>query len=181
MYRQAENVMLLEMDISPPTMFMLNLNGPHLDRAYTPRLIPDLLANIPLRERSGSSSRVRKSQSWWVSERVSEWPTGLHPLNSRVHSTSEHWTLFWSCSLLLNACYYGPLPRYQAPLASPMASSSSSTALTSESQSRSPSQRPRPSSAAYLPLDSSPGSSPWHLSFNTPAHRAGPQFSLAQR
>lgn len=73
MYRQAENVMLLEMDISPPTMFMLNLNGPHLDRAYTPRLIPDLLANIPLRERSGSSSRVRKSQSWWVSEWVAHW------------------------------------------------------------------------------------------------------------
>lgn len=56
--------MLLELDVSPPTMFMLNLNGPHLDRAYTPRLIPDLLANVPLRERSGASARVRKSQSW---------------------------------------------------------------------------------------------------------------------
>lgn len=56
--------MLLELDVSPPTMFMLNLNGPHLDRAYTPRLIPDLLANVPLRERSGASACVRKSQSW---------------------------------------------------------------------------------------------------------------------
>lgn len=56
--------MLLELDMSPPTMFTLNLNGPQLERAFSPRLIPDLLASVPLRERSGTPSRVRKSQSW---------------------------------------------------------------------------------------------------------------------
>lgn len=61
---QAENIMLLELDMSPPTMFTLNLNGAHLERAFSPRLMRDLLASVPIRERSGASSRVRKSQSW---------------------------------------------------------------------------------------------------------------------
>ncbi|XP_028250648.1 kinesin-like protein KIF3B [Parambassis ranga] len=67
---QAENIMLLELDMSPPTMFTLNLNGAHLERAFSPRLMQDLLVNVPIRERTGSSSsssssRVRKSQSWY--------------------------------------------------------------------------------------------------------------------
>ncbi|XP_032402616.1 kinesin-like protein KIF3B [Xiphophorus hellerii] len=60
---QAENVMLLELDMSPPTMFTLNLNGECLERAFTPRLLPDLSLNV--RARGASSSRVRKSQSWY--------------------------------------------------------------------------------------------------------------------
>ncbi|XP_007567118.1 kinesin-like protein KIF3B [Poecilia formosa] len=60
---QAENVMLLELDMSPPTMFTLNLNGECLERAFTPRLLPDLPLNV--RARGASSSRVRKSQSWY--------------------------------------------------------------------------------------------------------------------
>ncbi len=64
MFLQAENVMLLELDMSPPTMFTLNLNGTHLERAFSPRLMRDLLGNAPVRERTGASSRVRKSQSW---------------------------------------------------------------------------------------------------------------------
>ncbi|TKS86958.1 Kinesin-like protein KIF3C [Collichthys lucidus] len=51
---QAENIMLLELDMSPPTMFTLNLNGTHLERAFSPRLIRDILANVPVRERSGA-------------------------------------------------------------------------------------------------------------------------------
>ncbi|XP_023286500.1 kinesin-like protein KIF3B [Seriola lalandi dorsalis] len=62
---QAENIMLLELDMSPPTMFTLNLNGTHLERAFSPRLMRDLLVNVPTRERPTSSSRVRKSQSWY--------------------------------------------------------------------------------------------------------------------
>uniref|UniRef100_A0A1A8GF83 Kinesin-like protein n=1 Tax=Nothobranchius korthausae TaxID=1143690 RepID=A0A1A8GF83_9TELE len=57
---QAENIMLLELDMSPPTMFSLNLHGAHLERAFSPRLMQDLP-----RERAASSSRVRKSQSWY--------------------------------------------------------------------------------------------------------------------
>uniref|UniRef100_A0A3Q3KI96 Kinesin-like protein n=2 Tax=Mastacembelus armatus TaxID=205130 RepID=A0A3Q3KI96_9TELE len=57
---QAENIMLLELDMSPPTLFTLNLNGTHLERAFSPRLLRDL----PVRERTSVSSRVRKSQSW---------------------------------------------------------------------------------------------------------------------
>lgn len=56
---QAENIVLLELDVSPPTMFALNFNGAHLEGASSPSLI-----NIPLRERSSSLSRVKKSQSW---------------------------------------------------------------------------------------------------------------------
>ncbi|XP_040916818.1 kinesin family member 3Cb [Toxotes jaculatrix] len=62
---QAENIMLLELDMSPPTMFTLNLNGAHLERAFSPRLMQDLLVNGPIRERTTASSRVRKSQSWY--------------------------------------------------------------------------------------------------------------------
>ncbi|XP_021176689.2 kinesin-like protein KIF3B [Fundulus heteroclitus] len=61
---QAENVMLLELDMSPPTMFTLNLNGECLERAFTPRLVPDLPVN--LHARGASSPRVRKSQSWYL-------------------------------------------------------------------------------------------------------------------
>lgn len=62
---QAENIMLLELDMSPPTLFTLNLHGAQLERAFSPRLIQDLLVNVPVRERAGSLSRVRKSQSWY--------------------------------------------------------------------------------------------------------------------
>lgn len=64
---QAENIMLLDLDMGRPTMFTLTLNGAHLERAYSPRLIPDLLANVPLRPRTSSltSTRVKKSQSWY--------------------------------------------------------------------------------------------------------------------
>lgn len=63
-FLQAENIMLLELDMSPPTMFTLNLNGAHLERAFSPRLMRDLLVNVPIREGTTASSRVRKSQSW---------------------------------------------------------------------------------------------------------------------
>lgn len=56
---QAENIMLLELDVSPPTMLALNLNGAHLERAFSPSAM-----NITFRERSSSLSRVKKSQSW---------------------------------------------------------------------------------------------------------------------
>ncbi|KAM9841967.1 kinesin-like protein KIF3B [Aulostomus maculatus] len=62
---QAENIMLLELDMSPPTMFTLNLDGAHLERAFSPRLLQDFLVEVPIRERTRSSSRVRKSQSWY--------------------------------------------------------------------------------------------------------------------
>ncbi|KAM6969072.1 kinesin-like protein KIF3B [Tautogolabrus adspersus] len=62
---QAENIMLLELDMSPPTMYTLNLNGTQLERAFSPRLVKDLLVNVPIRERSAASPRVRKSQSWY--------------------------------------------------------------------------------------------------------------------
>lgn len=61
--------MLLELDMSPPTMFTLNLNGSHMERAFSPRLMRDLLVNVPIRERAGASSRVRKSKSWWENGR----------------------------------------------------------------------------------------------------------------
>ncbi|XP_034530336.1 kinesin family member 3Cb [Notolabrus celidotus] len=62
---QAENIMLLELDMSPPTMFTLNLNGAHLERAFSPRLMRDLLVTVPIRERGSESPRVRKSKSWY--------------------------------------------------------------------------------------------------------------------
>uniref|UniRef100_A0A3B4BNA4 Uncharacterized protein n=1 Tax=Periophthalmus magnuspinnatus TaxID=409849 RepID=A0A3B4BNA4_9GOBI len=66
---QAENIMLLDLDMGAPTMFTLTLNGQQLERAFSPRLLPDLLAHVPLRPRtssltSTSSTRVKKSQSW---------------------------------------------------------------------------------------------------------------------
>lgn len=64
---QAENIMLLDLDMDAPTMFTLTLNGTYLERAFSPRLLPDLLTNVPLRPRTSSltSTRVKKSQSWY--------------------------------------------------------------------------------------------------------------------
>lgn len=56
---QAENIMLLELDVSPPTMFALSFNGAHLERAFSPSVM-----NTPFREKSSSLSRLKKSQSW---------------------------------------------------------------------------------------------------------------------
>ncbi|XP_034015794.1 kinesin family member 3Cb [Thalassophryne amazonica] len=67
---QAENIMLLELDMTPPTMFTLNLNGAHLERVFSPRLTRDLLVNVPVRERT-TASRVRKSQSWYQTQATS--------------------------------------------------------------------------------------------------------------
>ncbi|CAB1331245.1 unnamed protein product, partial [Coregonus sp. 'balchen'] len=57
---RAENVMLLELDMSPPTMYNLNLNGAHLEQAFggpgSPRR--DLLVNVPFRDRTTASGRV---------------------------------------------------------------------------------------------------------------------------
>ncbi|XP_029316442.1 kinesin-like protein KIF3B [Cottoperca gobio] len=72
---QAENIMLLELDMSPPTMFTLNLNGAHLERAFSPRLMRDLLVTAPMRERSTASSRVRKSQSWYQAPQAAHIPS----------------------------------------------------------------------------------------------------------
>ncbi|XP_058472234.1 kinesin-like protein KIF3B isoform X2 [Solea solea] len=72
---QAENLMLLELDMSPPTMFALNLNGAHLERAFSPRLMPELLVNVPIRERSAASSRVRKSHSWYQAPQAASVPS----------------------------------------------------------------------------------------------------------
>ncbi|XP_067469578.1 kinesin family member 3Cb [Thunnus thynnus] len=72
---QAENIMLLELDMSPPTMFTLNLNGTHLERAFSPRLMRDLLVNVPVRERASASSRVRKSQSWYQPTQAASVPS----------------------------------------------------------------------------------------------------------
>ncbi|XP_033497786.1 kinesin-like protein KIF3B [Epinephelus lanceolatus] len=72
---QAENIMLLELDMSPPTMFTLNLNGAHLERAFSPRLMRDLLVTVPIRERSTASSRVRKSQSWYQAPQAASIPS----------------------------------------------------------------------------------------------------------
>ncbi|XP_059209883.1 kinesin family member 3Cb [Centropristis striata] len=72
---QAENLMLLELDMSPPTMFALNLHGAHLERAFSPRLLPDLLATVPIRERGAASSRVRKSQSWYQAPQAAPIPS----------------------------------------------------------------------------------------------------------
>lgn len=55
--------MLLELDMSPPTMFNLDFNGAHLERAFSPRLIPDPLADVCIRDMA-TTSRVRKSRSW---------------------------------------------------------------------------------------------------------------------
>uniref|UniRef100_UPI0037E9B374 kinesin family member 3Cb n=1 Tax=Semicossyphus pulcher TaxID=241346 RepID=UPI0037E9B374 len=63
---KAENIMLLELDMSPPTMFALNLHGAHLERAFSPRLMWDLLVTVPTGERSAAPSRVRRSQSWYL-------------------------------------------------------------------------------------------------------------------
>ncbi|KAF7670052.1 hypothetical protein LDENG_00084620 [Lucifuga dentata] len=70
---QAENIMLLELDVTPPTMFTLNLNGAHLERAFSPRLMRDLLANVPFRDRT-TASRVRKSRSWYQAPQAASFP-----------------------------------------------------------------------------------------------------------
>ncbi|XP_061752221.1 kinesin-like protein KIF3B [Nerophis ophidion] len=65
---QAENIMLLELDLSTPAFFSLNLNGSHLERVFSPRLLPDPAMDLDLvamRDRTRSSARVRKSQSWY--------------------------------------------------------------------------------------------------------------------
>ncbi|XP_061600385.1 kinesin-like protein KIF3B [Cololabis saira] len=69
---QGENIMLLELDMSPPTMFTLNLNGAHLERAFSPRLMQDLIISVPVRERS---SRVKKSQSWYQMPQTASVPS----------------------------------------------------------------------------------------------------------
>lgn len=174
LYRQAENVMLLELDVSPPTMFMLNLNGPHLDRAYTPRLIPDLLANVPLRERSGASACVRKSQSWWASGPQS--PACIKPPNARCYFGHLRLRMFSisKCALLRSTAQvpgatcitYGLVLIVHRP-----------DIRTSESFSFSATE-------AVLCCLSSTGQPPLEQPLtpgNAPAHRAGPRFSLAQR
>ncbi|KAK5917162.1 hypothetical protein CgunFtcFv8_012073 [Champsocephalus gunnari] len=72
---QAENIMLLELDMSPPTMFSLNLDGAHLERAFSPRLMGDFLVTVPMRERSPAASRVRKSQSWYQAPQTASIPS----------------------------------------------------------------------------------------------------------
>ncbi|MEQ2266272.1 hypothetical protein XENORESO_010230 [Xenotaenia resolanae] len=81
---QAENVMLLELDMSPPTMFTLNLNGECLERAFTPRLMPDLPVNV--QARGASSSRVRRSQSWYQAPQAAS----VTSSSSSTILTSEH-------------------------------------------------------------------------------------------
>uniref|UniRef100_UPI003AABD84E kinesin family member 3Cb n=1 Tax=Centroberyx gerrardi TaxID=166262 RepID=UPI003AABD84E len=71
---QAENIMLLELDMAPPTMFTLNLNGAHLERAFSPRPMRDLLVNVPIRERT-AASRVRKSRSWYQAPQAASVPS----------------------------------------------------------------------------------------------------------
>ncbi|MED6257061.1 hypothetical protein ATANTOWER_008720 [Ataeniobius toweri] len=81
---QAENVMLLELDMSPPTMFTLNLNGECLERAFNPRLMPDLPVNV--QARGASSSRVRRSQSWYQAPQAAS----VTSSSSSTILTSEH-------------------------------------------------------------------------------------------
>ncbi|CAB1335522.1 unnamed protein product [Coregonus sp. 'balchen'] len=61
------------LDMSPPSMYNLNLNGAHLEQAFggpgSPRR--DLLANVPFRDRTTVSRRVRKSRSWYQAPRSS--------------------------------------------------------------------------------------------------------------
>ncbi|XP_077393947.1 kinesin family member 3Cb [Festucalex cinctus] len=62
---QAENIMLLELDVSPPTMFTINLHGSRLERVFSTTLMPDAPSDVARRERTLSSERVRKSRSWY--------------------------------------------------------------------------------------------------------------------
>ncbi|XP_076013720.1 kinesin family member 3Cb [Genypterus blacodes] len=71
---QGENIMLLELDMSPPTMFNLDLNGAHLERAFSPRLIPDPLADVCIRDMA-TASRVRKSRSWYQAPQAASVPS----------------------------------------------------------------------------------------------------------
>ncbi|KAG5265780.1 hypothetical protein AALO_G00246300 [Alosa alosa] len=54
---RAENIMLLELDMTPPAMFHLNLNGTDL-------ISRDQLPDFVHLRRRGTATRVRKSQSW---------------------------------------------------------------------------------------------------------------------
>ncbi|XP_068194350.1 kinesin-like protein KIF3C isoform X2 [Antennarius striatus] len=84
---RAENVMLLELDMSPPTMFTLKLDGAHLERAFSPRMMQDLLVNV--RTRSGASSRVRRSKSWYQPpQAASVTPSSSAALMSESQSSS---------------------------------------------------------------------------------------------
>ncbi|KAM4625001.1 kinesin family member 3Cb [Polymixia lowei] len=99
---QAENIMLLELDITPPTMFTLNLNGAHLERVFSPRPVRDLLTNVPFRERT-TTSRVRKSRSWYQAPQEPSVPSSAssssltsgsqclpHPQRQRPSSAAYH-------------------------------------------------------------------------------------------
>lgn len=55
---RGENIMLLELDMTPPAMFHLNLNGTDL-------ISRDLLPDFVHLRRRGAETRVRKSQSWY--------------------------------------------------------------------------------------------------------------------
>ncbi|XP_061824025.1 kinesin-like protein KIF3C [Nerophis lumbriciformis] len=84
---QAENVMLLELDLSPPTFFSLDLHGSHLERVFSPRLLPDpALDPVAMRDRTRSPARVRKSQSWYQAPQAA----GLSPSWSSSTLTSSH-------------------------------------------------------------------------------------------
>ncbi|XP_035529332.1 kinesin family member 3Cb [Morone saxatilis] len=102
---QAENVMLLELDMSPPTMFTLNLNGAHMERAFSPRLMRDLLAHVPIRERSGASSRVRKSQSWYQAPQAAS----VTSSSSSTTLTSESQSFSPSQRQRPSSAAYGPV------------------------------------------------------------------------
>ncbi|XP_049596083.1 kinesin-like protein KIF3B [Syngnathus scovelli] len=62
---QAENVMLLKLDVSPPSMFTLNLHGSRLERVFSPSLMSSCGSDVVMRERTQSSTRLRKSKSWY--------------------------------------------------------------------------------------------------------------------
>ncbi|XP_061552021.1 kinesin-like protein KIF3B isoform X2 [Phycodurus eques] len=63
---QAENIMLLQLDVSPPAMFSLNLHGARLERAFSPDVMPDGAG----RDGTRSSQRLRKSRSWYQAPRA---------------------------------------------------------------------------------------------------------------
>ncbi|XP_061896968.1 kinesin-like protein KIF3B [Entelurus aequoreus] len=84
---QAENVMLLELDLSPPAFFSLDLHGSHLERVFSPRLLPDpALDPVAMRDRTQSPARVRKSRSWYQAPQAA----GLSPSWSSSTLTSSH-------------------------------------------------------------------------------------------
>ncbi len=56
---QAENIMLLELDISPPTMVPLDLQRSDIRTQ-------DLIRDFSLYRKQTTASRVMKARSWWV-------------------------------------------------------------------------------------------------------------------